>query len=56
MVSSLTDSVTVYRLKKAYREHHEELGVTGQGFVETGQQDEIMAGSKLANIWGAWQS
>ncbi|KAF8222626.1 hypothetical protein L208DRAFT_1426292 [Tricholoma matsutake] len=36
---------------KAYREHHEELGVTGQGLVESGWQDEIMAESKLANVW-----
>jgi hypothetical protein len=55
MVSSLTDAVTGFRLKKAYRKHREELGATRQGLVESGRQDEITAGSKLANVWGAWQ-
>ncbi|KAF8224432.1 hypothetical protein L208DRAFT_1381086 [Tricholoma matsutake] len=53
--SSQKKTAELYKLKKAYCEHHEELGATGQGLVESGCQDEITAGSKLANIWGPWQ-
>ncbi|KAF8233746.1 hypothetical protein L208DRAFT_1377196 [Tricholoma matsutake] len=41
----------VAALKKAYCEHREELGATGQCLVESGCQDEITAGLKLANVW-----
>ncbi|KAF8230874.1 hypothetical protein L208DRAFT_1378318 [Tricholoma matsutake] len=54
---SSSDLLTLQKAvsSKAYCEHHEELGVTRQGLVELGRQDEITAGLKLANVWGVWQ-
>lgn len=38
-------------LKKSYGKHRTDLGMTGQGLLDGGRMDEIMAGSELANIW-----
>ncbi|CAA7264515.1 unnamed protein product [Cyclocybe aegerita] len=40
-----------YRLKKLYREHQATLGATGEGLLDAGRQDEITAGTPLANLW-----
>ncbi|CAA7257432.1 unnamed protein product [Cyclocybe aegerita] len=38
-------------LKKLYREHRATLGATGEGLLDAGRQDEITAGTPLANLW-----
>ena len=48
----LITPMTPNRLKKQYWEHRTNLGKTGQGLVENGQEDEIQVGSELENIWG----
>jgi hypothetical protein len=42
------------RLKSKYQEHHQKLGMTGHGLVTADKEDEITAGSEIANAWGTY--
>ncbi|KAJ3502371.1 hypothetical protein NLJ89_g8915 [Agrocybe chaxingu] len=38
-------------LKKLYRDYRGTLGETGEGLLDAGREDEITAGTPLANLW-----
>ena len=39
------------RMKKAYIKHWANISETGQGLLDAGQEDEIIVGSEIANVW-----
>jgi hypothetical protein len=39
-------------LKKNYTKYRKEMSDTGQGLLDADREDEILAGSDIANIWG----
>jgi hypothetical protein len=39
-------------LKKNYTKYCKEMSDTGQGLLDADCEDEILAGSDIANIWG----
>jgi hypothetical protein len=47
----LFNCLYVYRMKKAYIKHRANMSETGQGLLDAGQEDEIIPGSEIANVW-----
>jgi hypothetical protein len=39
------------RMKKAYIKHRANISETGQGLLDAGQEDDIIVGSEIANVW-----
>jgi hypothetical protein len=38
-------------MKKAYIKHQANMSGMGQGLLDAGQEDEIIPGSEIANVW-----
>jgi hypothetical protein len=50
-VASLLNLEILHRLKRDYSSYRKELCETGQGLLDEDQEDEIIEGTEIDNIW-----